>query len=600
MARALGRAACLLACLALGPAGPARADPATGPAHGLAMHGEPALGPAFEALPYADPEAPRGGTLAFALSGGFDSLNPFVLKGRAPWPLAGLTHSTLLERSWDEPFTLYASLAESVETPPDRSWVAFTLDPRARFSDGSPVTVEDVIWSIETLGREGHPRYRAAWNAVSAIEKTGPRALRIEFASANRELPLLMGLRPILKKGQIGDRALDADPMEPLIGSGPYRVAEAEPPHRLVLERVEDWWGDALPVNRGRHNAERLVYDFYRDGDALWSAVKTGAVSIFEDGDPVRWAEGYDFPLAREGGLLQAEIPHGRPSGMEGFVFNTRRPPFDDRRMRRALALAFDWEWVNARLYRGAYARITSYYGGSHLAAEGPAGPREAALLAPFADALPEGTLEAPWRPPETDGSGRDRRALREAARLLDAAGWPVRGGRRANAEGEPLGFEILVRSGEHQTLAELWSASLDRLGVAARVRLVDDAAFETRRRDYDYDVTVNRWWLSLSPGTEQWLYWGSEGRETPGTRNYMGVADPAVDAMIEAMVGATSEDDFVAAVRALDRVLTAGVYVVPFGTLEADRVAHLEGLGRPERAALYGHRPEVWWVAPD
>jgi len=562
------------------------------------MHGDPALAPGFAHLPYANPEAPKGGRATFAETGGFDSLNPFVLKGRAPWPVSALTVETLLVRSWDEPFTLYAGLAESVETPDDRSWVAFTLHADARFSDGTPVTVEDVLWSIRTLGEQGHPRYRATWAAVAEMRQTGPRRLRIDFSTANRELPMLMGLRPVLQKAQFEGRDFAAGGLEVPIGSGPYVVADVEAGRHITFRRNPDWWAADLPIHAGRFNVDEIRYDYYRDGDALWSAVKTGAVSIFEDGDPVRWAEGYDFPLATSGGLLRGEIDHARPTGMEGFVFNTRRAPFGDRRVREALALAFDWEWINARLYRGAYARIGSYFDNSELGFRGAAEGREAALLAPFADALPEGTLAEGWRPPASDGSGRDRRALRQAGRLLDEAGWPVVGEIRRNAAGEALRFEILIRSSEHETLASLWSEALTRLGVEAIPRRVDDAQFEARRREYDYDVTVNRWWLSLSPGTEQWLYWGSEGRETPGTRNYMGVASPAVDAMIEEMTEARARPDFVAAVRAIDRVLSAGIYVVPFGTLPADRVAWLKGFERPDKPALYGFRPEVWWRA--
>ncbi len=566
------------------------------PAHAIAMHARPALGPA-EPLPYADPQAPKGGRLVLGEVGGFDSLHPFLLRGRAPWILRTHTVETLMARSWDEPFTLYGLLAETVETPPDRSSVAFTLRAEARFSDGSPVTVEDVIWSIETLGREGHPRYRAAWEAVERIEATGPRSLRITFSEPNRELPLIMGLRPILKKAAWAGRDFAEPSLAPVLGSGPYLVESAEPGRRLVLRRDPDWWGADLPINRGLHNFDEIRVEYFRNADALWSAVRTGAVTLFPDADPLRWAEGYDIPAVREGRLLRHEIPHRRPSGMEGFVFNTRRPPFDDRRVRAALALAFDWDWVNARLYAEQYARIESYWSGSALGFRGPAEGREAEILAPFAESLPEGTLAEGWRPPPGDGR-RNRRGLRAAGRLLDAAGWRVADGLRRK-EGRPLAFEILVASTEHETLAGIWASALARLGVEAEIRRVDAAQYEARRRDYDYDMIVNRWYLSLSPGTEQWLYFGSEGRERPGTRNYMGVAEPAVDAAIRAILAAETREGFVPAVRALDRALSSGIYVIPFGYLSQDRVAAAAGLARPDRPALYGFRPEVWWAEP-
>ena len=569
------------------------------PAHGIAMHGEPALAPGFTALPYVNPDAPRGGRVVYGELGGFDSLNPYILRGRAPWGVRAHTVESLMARSWNEPFTLYGLLAESVTVPEDRSWVEFTLRPEARFSDGSPVTVEDVIWSFETLGTKGHPAYRNAWRSVASIEQTGPRSLRITFAERNRELPLIMGLRPVLKKAQFAGRAFTEPSLEPIIGSGPYVVADFEPGRFIAFRRNPDYWGRDLAINRGVNNFDEIRYEYFRDAEALWAAVKTGQVSIFRDTDPVRWAEGYDFPAAREGRILRGEIPHSRPSGMYGFVFNTRRALFADRRVREALTLTFDWEWINARLYRGQYRRIRSYYDNSPLGFRGRAEGRERELLLPFAASLPPGTLEEGWRPPVSDGSGRDRRLLRRAVRLLAEAGWRVREGVMRNDSGEPFRFELLVASSRDETLAGLWRRSLERLGIEMRVRRVDAAQFAQRRREYDFDMTVNRWYLSLSPGIEQRLYFGSRGRTEPGTRNYMGVADPAVDAMIDALLAAGTRPEFEAAVRALDRVLSAGIYVIPFGYLPTDRVAWQRGYAKPDRAPLYGFRPEVWWKEP-
>jgi peptide/nickel transport system substrate-binding protein len=334
--------------------------------------------------------------------------------------------------------------------------------------------------------------------------------------------------------------------------------------------------------------------------------VKGGEISIFADYDPVRWAEGYEFAAAKSGELRRTEIAHQRPTGMEGFVFNTRRAIFADRRVREALALTFDWEWINQRLFRGGYERIESYFDNSPLGFEGPAAGREREILEPFAEALPPGTLEEGWTPPESDGSGRDRRNLRRAGALLDEAGWAIgEGGVRRNAAGAPLAFEILVVSARDEQLASLWRESLARLGVPVTVRLVDEAQYEQRRTAYDYDIIVNRWAMSLSPGTEQWLYFGSNGRETPGTRNYMGVAEPAVDAAIEAMLASETEDEFEAAVRALDRVLSAGIHVIPFGYLPTDRIAYKAGFAGPERDSLYGWwgwwaGPALWWREAD
>jgi peptide/nickel transport system substrate-binding protein len=578
-----------------GFAGPGLAEPV----HGIAMHGAPSLPPGFLNLPYANPSALKGGRVVFGETGGFDSLNPFLLKGRAPWGVKAHTIESLMARNWDEPITLYGLLAATVETPEDRSWVAFTLRPEARFSDGSPVTVADVIWSLETVATQGNPVYRNAWEAVSGVEQTGPRSLRINFSEPNRELALIMGLRPILKKAEWAGREFTRSTLEPITGSGPYVIGHFESGRFISFRRNPDYWGRDLGINRGRDNFDEVKYEYYRNSEALWSAVKTGEVSIFVDSDAARWAEGYDFPAALDGRLMRGEIAHGRPTGMHGFVFNTRRTVFSDRRVREALALSFDWEWVNQRLFRGQYKRIESYFANSFLGFTGSAEGREAELLAPFAGALPEGTLETGWRPPVSDGSGRDRGNLRAAAQLLEEAGWQVDGRLRRNAAGEALSFEALVASTEDQTLAELWSEALGRLGVEVRVRRVDNAQYAARRRNYDYDMTVNRWFLSLSPGVEQRYYFGASGRVNPGTRNYMGVDNPAVEAMIAALLSADSQGDFEAAVRALDRVLSAGIYVIPFGYLPTDRIAWQKGYAKPKHDSLYGWRPEVWWKVP-
>ncbi|HUF55928.1 MAG TPA: extracellular solute-binding protein [Thermohalobaculum sp.] len=564
------------------------------PTHGLAMHGEPVLDKDFKHLPYANPEAPKGGTAVFGETGSFDSLNPYVLKGRAPWGVREHVVESLMARSWDEPFALYGLLAESVEVPEDRSWVEFTLNPDARFSDGSPVTVEDVIWSLETLGTQGHPRYRNSWGAVESVEAVGERGARISFNEPNRELPMIFGLRPVLKRAQFEGRDFaDATDVE-IIGSGPYTIGDYESGRFIEFERDPDHWGADLGVSAGLNNFDTIRYEYFRNADALWEAVKSGGISIFNEYDPVRWAEGYTFPAAVQGEIVKGEIEHGRPTGMYGFVFNTRRAPFEDRRVREALALTLDWEWVNERLFRNQYARIQSYFDNSPLAWEGEPGPAEAEILA--ASDLPGDAAMEGWRPPESEGTGRDRRNLRRAMELLNEAGWQVEDGVLVNGDGKPFAFEILVGSTEEETLASLWAEGLSRLGIRATVRRVDDAQYVERRRSYDYDVTVNRWFLSLSPGTEQRLYFGSTGREEPGSRNYMGVDDPAVDTAIDALLAAETREGFEAAAKALDRVLSAGIYVIPLGVLPTDRVAWKKGFAKPEQDALYGWRPEVWW----
>lgn len=569
------------------------------------MNGAPALDSDFPHLPYVNPDAPKGGTVTFGEIGGFDSLNPYILKGTAPWPIRVHMVESLMARSYDEPFSLYGLLAESIDVSEDRTRVAFTLREEARFSDGSPVTVEDVIWTFTTLGTEGHPRYRNAWAGVQAVSQTGPRTVQFELVGGNRELPLILGLRPILKKAQFETQSFtDADQVQ-LIGSGPYLIDTFETGRSIAFKRNPDWWGKDLPINRGLNNFDTVRYEYFRNEDAMWENLQGGAISLHSERDPVRWADGYDFPAIRNGDLQRAEFAHQRPTGMDGFVFNTRRAVFQDRAVRQALALSFDWEWVNDRLFRGAYARINSYFANSPLGAAEQAGEAERAILAPFAADLPPQALDTMWQAPVSDGSGRNRRNLRAAGKLLDQAGWKVSDGVRTNAEGQALRFEILVATSRDETLASLWRDMLSRLGIEISVRLVDRAQYRQRRTEYDFDMVVNRWAMSLSPGIEQQLYFGSAGRTNSGTRNYMGVAEPVVDAAIEALLGAEDGESFQAAARALDRVLTWGVYVIPFGTLPKDRIVWQKGFKRPQADSLYGWwgwwaGPGVWWYQPD
>lgn len=569
------------------------------------MNGAPALDSGFSHFPYVNPDAPKGGTATFGEVGSFDSLNPYILKGSVPWPIRMHVVESLMARSFGEPFTLYGLLAESVETPEDRSWVEFVLREEARFSDGSPVTVEDVIWSFKTLGTIGHPRYRNAWKGVDNVEQTGPRSVRFNLAGGNRELPLILGLRPILKKAQFEGLDFAATDQLRIIGSGAYTIGDVEPGRFIEFKRNPDWWAADLPAMRGLNNFDTVRYEYFRNEDAMWESLQAGAISLHAEYDPVRWADGYTFPAFTEGRIQRGEIEHQRPTGMAGFVFNTRREMFADRRVREALALSFDWEWINDRVYRSAFARIQSYFGNSPLGASGAATPGEREILDPFVSSLPEGALETMWQPPVSDGSGRNRKNLRAAGKLLEEAGWTIQDGVRKNSEGQPLEFEILVSSSRHETIASLWRDMLERLGVRIDVRLVDSAQYRERRTNYDYDMIVNRWAMSLSPGVEQQLYFGAAGRTDPGTRNYMGVDDPAIEAAIDALLAARTREGFVDGVRALDRVLTWGLYVVPFGTLPKDRVVWKTGFERPTTDSLYGWwgwwaGPGVWWKNPE
>ncbi|WP_372885786.1 extracellular solute-binding protein [Shimia sp.] len=576
------------------------------PSHGIAMYGSPALAADFAALPYANPEAPKGGRIVTGNTGGFDSLNPFQRKGTAPWQLRFLIGESLMGRNWDEPFSLYGLLAESIETPPDRTWVEFTLRPEARFSDGSPVTVEDVIWSYETLGTSGHPRYLGFWQKVARIEATGPRSLRLTFNVPDRELALIAGLRPILKKAQWqGVNFAEAPPGMVPITSAPYVVDSFEAGRQVTLRRDPGYWGKDLPLRRGIANFDQIRIDFYGDGDVMFEAFKAGALSYFREFNAEDWARRYDFPAVAEGRVVKSEIPHRKPSGITGFVMNMRRPPFDDIRVREALIHAFNYEYIADTLTGGRQPRIRSYFSGSELAMDaGAASPAVRALLAPHLETLPEDVL-APYALPASNGSIRNRANMRRAMQLLSEAGYSVVDGALTDADGRRFGFDILLRQGDKQDQAaiDIYRKALEKLGIAVSVTIVDNAQYTQRLTTFDFDVTDYRRALSLSPGNELALYWSSASADQPGSRNLMGVRSAAIDALIAQLTAAQSAEEFRSTAQALDRVLTTSRLVIPIWSYAVGRIAHEADLRHPERLPIYGDGPEwlpgVWWRQP-
>ncbi len=567
------------------------------PVHAVALYGDPALTESFESLPYTDPEAPKGGRIAYGKRGRFDSLNAFTTKGRAPSVMRTHVFESLMARSWDEPFTLYGLLAKTIDVAPDRKSVTFAIRPEALFSDGSPVTPDDVIFSMEILRDEGRPNFGTYYRRVDRVEQTGNRSVTFIFHEPERELPLLLGLMPIHSRADWQGRDFGETTLIPPVASGPYRIASVEAGDRIVLERREDYWGKDLPVNRGLHNFDTVTVLYFRNENALWEAFTAGVIDLRHETDPARWLDGYDFPAVKAGKVERAELSHGRATGMKGLVFNTRNPLFADRRVRKALLHAFDFEWINAALNRGTYERIPSYFANSRLGATGPATGIEHALLTPFADVVPPGTMEGNFALPVSTGDGRNRENLRTATRLLREAGWRIENGQLKNAAGERFTFEILLQgSGDDEKVAASFARSLERLGIETSLRLVDGAQYRARLEIYEFDMILRQWWLSLSPGGEQGFYFGSRGVTEPGTRNYMGAKNPAIDAMIEALLKAEDEDSYVAAVRALDRVLTSERYVIPLWYDPLERLAWWKPLKKPEKTPLYGYRPEVWW----
>lgn len=574
------------------------------PRHGIAMYGEPALPPDFVSLPYANPDAPEGGRIVFGEAGGFDSLNPFIVKGQAPSQVTTFTVETLMGRSMDEPFSLYGLLAESIDTDEGRTYVEFTLRPEARFADGSPVTVEDVLWSYETLGTIGNPRYHAAWKKIAKAEATGPRSVRFTFNVEDRELPLILGMRPILKKAQWDGKNFEESSLEAPIGSGPYVVSDFEPGVQVTFKKNPDWWGKDLAFNNGLHNADEIRIDYYAGAAVIFEAFRAGEVSSWTETNPAKWATNFDFPAVNEGKVVLEEIGHGRPSGIEGFTMNTRKPLFADWRVREAMIQAFNFELVNATLNAGALPRITSYYSNSTLSGQvdQPAAGKVLELLQPFAADLLPGALEG-YSLPATDGSEANRTGLRAATKLLEDAGWTVQDGVLKNAEGMPFTFEILLQNGADDIIAaaNIYVEALKRLGMDARVTTVDSALYKERTGNYDFDMTHYVRSLSLSPGNEQSLYWGSEQAGQPNTRNWAGIQSPAVDAMIGNLLKSRAAEDFSVSVQALDRVLTTGRYVIPVWYSDKTRMAHDKSLHHVEKSPLYGVYPgtfpESWWI---
>jgi len=575
------------------------------PQHGIAMYGQPAQGADFTAFPYVNPDAPKGGRIVLGESGAFDSLNPYIEKGRAPYGIRAYVFEPLMVRSWDEPFTLYGLLAETIETNPERTWVEFHLRPEAKFSDGNPVTAEDVIWSFEKLGTEGSGRYRNSWTKIASAEKVGERGVRFIFNDDidDRELPLIMGLRPILQKAQFEGRDFTESGVDLIpVGSGPYMIGEFEPTRFISLVRNPDYWGADVPGQRGQHNLDEIRYEYFGDGDVAFEAFKGGVTTMFREGSAAKWAEQYNFPAVQSGDVVQSEIAHQRPTGIWGFVMNTRNPVFADWRVRQALTHAFNFEFINQTLNGAEQPRITSYFSNSVLGMDtGPAEGRVLELLEPFAEELLPGALEG-YAPPEGDGTERNRAGIRAALDLMEQAGWTVQDGVMANANGEAFTFDILLNQGttSHQQITDLYVSGLERLGITPTVTAIDAAQLRERTNAFDFDMAVYRRSLSLSPGNEQNFYWSAKAADEDGSRNWMGMKSPAAEAMINAILAAPSQDDFVAATRALDRVLTSGRYVIPFWHSPVSRLAHVKELRKPETTQIYGDwigfMPDVWW----
>jgi microcin C transport system substrate-binding protein len=568
--------------------------------HGASMFGELKYGPDFTHFAYTNPEAPKGGSMTLSAVGGFDNLNPFILKGTVASGVS-LIFDSLATSSLDEPFSEYGLIAESVQIPEDRSWVAFTLREDARWHDGKPVTVEDVIWTLETLKTKGHPFYRAYYANIARAEKVGERTVKMIFeGETNRELPLIAGQMQVLPKHYYETHDFEKTTLTPPLGSGPYRIKTVDPGRRIVYERVVDYWGKDLPVNQGRYNFDEVGYEYFRDGNVALEAFKAGVYDVRIENNSKLWATAYTGGVFDSGTISKEVIPHESGTGMQGFVFNTRREKFKDPKVRAALAHAFDFEWTNQNLFYGQYDRTESYFSNTELAAEGLPSEAELKLLEPFRDQLPEEVFTEEYHAPTTSGGTTLRDNLRTALELLREAGYEIQDGRMVNKEsGRPLAFEVLLVDPGFERIVGPFAKNLERLGVDVTIRTVDSAQYQNRLDQFDFDMTVTSWGQSLSPGNEQRDFWSTEAAAIPGSRNLAGVEDPVVDQLIDKIIYAPTREDLVAATRALDRVLLWGHYVIPHWHIRSTRIAYWNKFVRPETDPKYGLDLFAWWVDP-
>jgi microcin C transport system substrate-binding protein len=570
--------------------------------HGLSLFGDVKYPPDFKHFEYVNPDAPKGGEVRLGALGTFDTLNPFTLRG-TPAAAAGMIYDTLMEASQDEPATEYGLVAESVEVGPDWAWVQFNLRKEARWHDGRPITPEDVIFSLETLKTKGRPFFRHYYANIVKAEKVGGNSVKFTFdEKGNRELPQITGQLPVLPKHYWEGRDFEATTLEPPLGSGPYKIAQVEPGRSITVELVPDYWGRDLPVNKGRNNIATMRYDSYRDSSVAIEAFKGHAYDFRLENAARAWATAYDFPATRDGRVVKEMIEHELPAGMQAFAFNTRRPLFQDPRVREAMGYAFDFEWSNKTLFYGQYIRTESYFANSELASRGLPSPAELKYLEPLRGRIPDEVFTKEWQAPKTDGSGNIRPQLREAQKLLQEAGWTVKDGRLVNAKGEPFEFEFLLNaaSPDFERIVAPFKQNLERLGIRCTLRSVDVSQYIKRSEEFDFDMMVDSWPESLSPGNEQRNFWSSEAADRQGSQNSIGIKDPAIDQLIDKIIYAPNREELVAATRALDRVLLWGYYVIPNWHINSFRVAYWNRFGKPRIAPKYGLGfPDTWWIDP-
>ncbi|MBR1778752.1 MAG: ABC transporter substrate-binding protein [Alphaproteobacteria bacterium] len=580
---------------------PAVAEYQATPAKGVAMHGMPRYGWNFKNFDYVNPDAPKGGTLKMSAYGSFDTFNPYTIKGVSAAG-TGLLFDTLMVESADEPFSQYGLIAETIEMPKDRSWVAFNINKKAHFSDGTPITAQDVVFSFNLLKTKGLPMFRYYYGNVKEVIADKPMRVLFTFKEGdNRELPLILGQMPILSERYWKDKDFTATTLDRIVGSGPYKIADFETGRYVVYERNPDYWAKDLPPVKGFYNFDKIRYDYYRDATVAVEGFKSAAFDIRIENEAKKWVSAYNG-FSEKDGLIKKSFDHSLPSGMQGFVFNTRRPIFADRKVRQALGMVFDFEWSNKNLFYGLYQRTQSYFDNSEMASKGLPKGEELKLLEGYKDQLPPEVFKEKFVLEKTAGDGNIRPQLEKAFALLEQAGWTIQDGVLKNEQGEPFRFEILIDSASSAAWERItlpYIRNLKRLGIAASLRAVDTTQYKNRVDSYDYDMIVHVWGQSTSPGNEQRYFWGSASADMPGSQNYAGIKNPAADELIEKIIEAPDRKKLVAAVKALDRVLLWEHYVVPHWYIPSVRLVYWDKFGMPNVPVMKGVQLMTWWVDP-
>jgi peptide/nickel transport system substrate-binding protein len=569
------------------------------PSHAIAIRGAPKHAPTFAHFDAVNPSAPRGGRIVHSRLGSFDSLNPFIIHGDPAFGVREFVIESLMARGLDEPLTVYGLLAESIDVPEDRSQATFVINPKAAFSDGRPVTADDVVFSFNVLRDKGRPNHRSYFKRVTNVERLSDREVRFVFdGGGDRELPIIVALMPILPSHLMTADTFEKTSLAPITGSGPYTIGRIDAGRAITYTRNPNYWGRDLPVARGRFNFDEIRFDYFRDNNVMFESFKNGDIDLRLEDDPALWSQGYNVPAVTDGRIIKTELETQQPASMTGLAFNTRRPMFANPGVREALIQTFDFEFANKSLFNGLYERTDSFFERSALSSAGqPANDEELQLLAPYAQNVKPEILGGTFKLPVTDGSGRNRTNLQQAITKLTANGYQTKNGKLVDTKtGQPLAFEILVSSASNLRLLQGFTAELQRIGIAATIRQVDSAQYQSRLRTYDYDMILASWSSTLSPGNEQTFRWSGSVADEDGSFNYVGVKNPAADAMISAMLAATTPEKFISAVRALDRVLLSGDYVIPLYHVPRHWVATARHIKYPAKVPVAGLNTDTWW----